>query len=107
MSKMILTAALAAAFIEIGAQTPPPAPPAPPALPATPAMPTPPAARAPRAPRPPEVGDPWLHRFDVDWARDEARRALELSRFDFDFKFDQEEVRRVAAEAREEARRAF
>ena len=134
MSRMILAAALAAAFIEIGAQTPPPAPPAPPT---PPSMPTPLPAPAPRAPRAPDVGDlrapravppfdnVWVDRFDFDWARDEARHALELSRFDiehardearralertrfeFDFKFDQEEVRRMATEAREEARRAL
>ncbi len=102
MLKLSLTAALAVAFIEVGAQTPP----APPAVP-TPA--SPPAARAPRAPGvdeartprpllPPPHDDAWRDSFDRDWLREEMQRARELSRF------DEEEVRRMAREAREEAR---
>jgi TolA-binding protein/HEAT repeat protein len=110
MLRLSLTAALAVAFIEVGAQTPP-APPAVP-TPATPAA--PPAARAPRAPtpapRPAPFGlfdDTWRDfdhtwpDFDRDAMREEMQRAREMSQI------DQEEVRRLAREAREEARHSL
>jgi HEAT repeat protein len=107
MLRIILTAALTAAFIEVGAQTPPPAPPA---LPTPAAQPPQPTARAPRAP---EVGDLRTPRpllppgfdearrdmFDRELRMEEVQRALsEVGRI------DQDEVRRLAREAREEVR---
>jgi HEAT repeat protein len=107
MLKVSLTAALVAAFIEVGAQTPPPPPV--PVTPVPPATPTPPAARAPRAPGvgdlvtprpmlPPPFGDSWADSFDREWMREEMQRAREMARI------DEEEMRRLTREAREEAR---
>ena len=117
MLRTILIAAMSAAVIEIGAQTPPPAPPAPPVTPAVPAVPP-----SPVTPRPPDVGDrisPRAPRWELDDLRrdsfehalrtdevrraaDEARRALEAGRFET--RFEAEEMRRLAREATEETR---
>ena len=114
MLRLSLTAALAVAFIEVGAQTPP----APPAVPAPATPPAPPAARAPRAPTPERIPTPrpapfglfddawrdfnhtWPD-FDREALREEMQRAREMSRI------DEEEMRRLSHEAREEARHAL
>jgi len=89
--RMILTAALAAAIFEAGAQTPPtpPTPPAPPAVPAPAARPTPPAP-----PAPPDFSRDFDFDFnhdfnfdfkhDFDFRRDALRDALEFRRLDKD-----------------------
>src|SRR5688500_11772711 len=120
MLRTILIAAMSAAVIEIGAQTPPPAPPAPPAIPATPAIPA-----SPVIPRPAEVGDrisPRAPRGEFDHlyrdsfehalraeevrrAADEARRAMETGRFEI--RLEAEEMRRLTREAAEEARHSI
>lgn len=108
--RTILTAALAVAFLEVGAQPPvppvPPPSPVPPALPAPEARPTPPLPpphvappALPAAPHIPGVGDLW--------------RGTEIRPLDFDFTFDQhlqieamERAREFARMDREELRRA-
>lgn len=111
--RTILTAALAVAFLEVGAQPPvppvPPPSPVPPALPAPEARPTPPVPpphvappALPAVPHIPGVGDLWrgseIRPLDFDFTfdhalrREELERALELSRVDRD-------EMRIAAEA--------
>ena len=109
MLRTILIAAMTAAVVEIGAQTPPPAPPAPP-VPARPI--TAPTPRAPEVgeritPRPPrwEFDDLFRDSFERERMVEEARRAVEMSRFET--RFDQEEMRRLAREATEEMRHSL
>ena len=116
MMRTILIAAVAAAFIEVGAQPPvPPVPPAPPALPAPaarPALPAPPSVPAPPAelawPRTPGVGD-LIHGTDIRhgidiWPADfglridHALRAEEMERAREMMRIDRDEMR-VASEA--------
>src|SRR5688572_22842856 len=110
--RTILTAALAVAFFEVGAQTPvppvPPPSPAPPALPAPAARPTPPAPPVPAPlaelgwPRTPGVGDLWhgtdIRAFDFDFNFDHQFRIAELDHARDLMRFDRDEMR-LAAEA--------
>ena len=114
--RTILTAALAVAFFEVGAQPPvPPVPPVTPALPApaarpaTPAppdLPPPPARPAPLGERPwmttPGVGDLWhgtdIRPLDFDFSFDREWRIAELDHARELMRFDRDEMR-VAAEA--------
>ena len=113
MLRTILIAAMSAALVEIGAQTPPPAPPAVPVTPAIPARPvSPPTPRAPEVgdritPRPTrwEFDDLYRDAFERELRAEEVRRAVEAVRFET--RFEQEEMRRLAREASEEMRHSL
>ncbi len=129
MMRMILTATLAVAFLEVGAQTPvPPVPPVPPVAPAPapaarPAIPAPPAVPVAPAdhfwPRTPGVGDPvggfgirpldFDFHFDRELERAEFERAREMMRLDRDeMRIASEALRSIDQHAiREESLRAM